>query len=49
MINYLINKSIQLCIEFLKLTLLNLDISCFANSVDPDQLASEKPADHDTH
>ena len=27
----------------------NLDISCFENSVDPDQLASEKPADQGPH
>ena len=26
--------------------MLSLDISSFQNSVDPDQLASEKPADH---
>ena len=26
-------------------TMLNLDMSCFENIVDPDQLASEKPAD----
>ena len=25
------------------------DMSCFENSVDPDQLASEKPADQDLH
>ena len=31
------------------LTLLNLDISCSENSVDPDQLASRKPADQDLH
>ena len=31
------------------LTMLNLDISCFENCVDPDQLASEKPADRDQH
>ena len=29
--------------------MLNLDISHFENSVDPDQLASEKPADQDPH
>ena len=28
--------------EMLTLVLLNPDIPCFANSVDPDQLASEK-------
>ena len=27
----------------------NLDISCFENSVDSDQLASKKPADQDPH
>ena len=27
----------------------NLGISCYENSVDPDQLASEKPADQDLH
>ena len=27
----------------------NLDTSCCENSVDPDQLASEKPADMDPH
>ena len=27
----------------------NLNISCFDNSVDPDQLASEKPADQDLY
>ena len=31
------------------LSMLNLDISNFENSVDPDQLASEKPADLDLH
>ena len=31
------------------LTILNLDILCFKNSVDPYQLASEKPADMDLH
>ena len=29
--------------------MLNLDISCFENSVDQDQLASKKPADQDLH
>ena len=33
----------------LTLITLNLDISCFDNNVDPDQLASEKPADQDLH
>ena len=33
----------------LTLTMLSPDISCFENSVDPDQLASEKPADQDQH
>ena len=28
-------------------TILNSDISCFENSEDPDQLASQKPADLD--
>ena len=27
----------------------NFDTSCCENSVDSDQLASEKPADHDLH
>ena len=27
----------------------NLDTSCCENSVDPDQLASEKPADQELH
>ena len=27
--------------------MLDQDISCFENSVDPDQLASQKPADQD--
>ena len=35
--------------NFLTLTMLNLDVPCFENSVDPDQLASEKPADHTPH
>ena len=30
-------------------TMINLDIPCFENSVDPDQLASQKPADQDSH
>ena len=29
--------------------MLNTDLSCFENSVDLDQLASEKPADQDPH
>ena len=29
--------------------MLNADLSCFKNSVDPDQLASQKPADQDPH
>ena len=29
--------------------MVNLDISCFQNSVDLDQLASEKPADQGPH
>ena len=29
--------------------MLNLDISCLEKCVDPDQLASEKPADQDPH
>ena len=33
----------------LTLTMLNLDIAHFENSVDPDQLASEKPADLNPH
>ena len=31
------------------LTVLNLNISYFENSVDPDQLDSEKPSDRDPH
>ena len=31
------------------LIMLNPDICCFENSVDPDQLASQKPADQDQH
>ena len=34
-------KSINTCKQ--------LNISCFENSVDPDQLASQKPADQDPH
>ena len=30
-------------------TMLNMDISSFENSVDPDQLAFQKPADQDPH
>ena len=33
----------------LTLVLLNLDIPCLRNSVDPDQLASKKPTDLDLH
>ena len=33
----------------LTLTMLNLDVPCFVNIVDSDQLASEKPADQDLH
>ena len=29
--------------------MLNLDTSCFEKRVDPDQLASKKPADQDQH
>ena len=29
--------------------MLNRDMFCLENSVDPDQLASEKPADQDLH
>ena len=29
--------------------MVNSDISCFENSVDPDQLASRKPADQDLY
>ena len=32
----------RLSVAMLTLVLLNPDISCFANSVDPDQLASEE-------
>ena len=31
------------------LTMLNSDIFCFENSVDPDQLASKKPAEQDSY
>ena len=30
------------CLNYITLVLLNPDISCFASSVDPDQLASEE-------
>ena len=30
-------------------SMLNLDMSCFENIVDPDQLDSEKPADQDPY
>ena len=33
----------------LTLIMLNIDVSSFENSVDPDKLASEKPADQDPH
>ena len=33
----------------LTITILKLDRSHFENSVDPDQLASQKPADQDPH
>ena len=36
-------------IAMLTLNTLNLNISCFKNSVDLDQLASKKPADQDLH
>ena len=40
----------QVCrIEKVYHTLLNQGISNFKNSVDPDQLASEKPANRDLH
>ena len=42
--NYSLDQSNRL-----PLTMLNLDRSCFENSVDLDQLASEKPADQDPH
>ena len=35
--------------ELLTLNMLSPDISCLENSVDPDHLASEKPADQDPH
>ena len=31
------------------MTMLKADISRFENSIDPDQLASQKPADQDPH
>ena len=31
------------------LSMKNLNISCFENTVDPDQLASKKPANQDPH
>ena len=36
-------------IFFLTLVLLNPGMSCFANNVDPDQLASEEPTDLDLY
>ena len=36
-------------VSHLTLVLLNLDIPCLGNSVDPDQLASKKPTDLDLH
>ena len=36
-------------INMICLSILNLRISCFENSVHSDQLASEKPADQDPH
>ena len=40
------DTKIQVLLTF---TLLKSDISCFGNSVEPDQLASEKPADQDPY
>ena len=39
-------KRMFICFTF---TILNLDITHFENSVDPDQLVSGKPADQDIH
>ena len=49
MIIILWNLSINSSIIWLTLVLLNPDIPSFANSVDPDQLASKKPTDLDLH
>ena len=46
---YLLDRIIRIAIKSETLTMLNPDIFCFDNSVDPDQLASEKPADQDQH
>ena len=35
--------------DLLTLSMLNLNISCFENSVEQDQLASKKPPDPDPH
>ena len=35
--------------SYITLSMLNTDISHFENSVDPDQLASQKPADLEPH
>ena len=40
---------IEVHLSALTLTVLNLGIPCLENSVDKDQLASQKPADHDPH
>ena len=42
-------KNRKLVRWILTLTMLNKDISCSENNVDPDQLASQKPADLDPH
>ena len=39
----------QVLHDSIALILLNPDVSRFENSVDPDQLTSEKPADQDPH
>ena len=36
-------------LRFLTFTMLIQNIPCIENSVDPDQLASQKPADQDPH
>ena len=40
---------INFFVIYLILNMLILDVSCYENNVDPDQLASQKPADLDLH
>ena len=44
-----LSQCVHPCVCILTFTMLNRYLSCFKNSVDPDQLASEKPADQDLH